>query len=202
MRSRPVERGAGTSVHRVTVTIYLIVGLPGAGKTSRAKALEISESALRLTPDDWQIAIFHGDDPTRWRSTERSDQRDRIEGKLVQIGLRAAQLGVAVVFDFGFWGKDERSALRWIAATLGVRAEVVYLPIDYDEQRRRITNRFDAEAGQFEMSDVELVRWQKQFQAPDPEELRGDVIPPVPPGHTTWSQWASKRWPSLPDQYR
>jgi predicted kinase len=184
------------------VTIYLIVGLPGAGKTARAKELEVSESALRLTPDDWQMAIFHGDDSTRWRSKERADQRDRIEGKLVQIGMRAAQLGVDVVFDFGFWGKDERSALRWIAETLGVRTEVVYLPIDYGDQRRRITSRFDTEPGQFEISDLELQEWQIQFQAPDQEELHGDAIPSAPPGNTNWSQWASKRWPSLPDQYR
>jgi len=36
-------------------TVYLIVGLPGAGKTTHAKELEISASALRLTPDEWQI---------------------------------------------------------------------------------------------------------------------------------------------------
>lgn len=184
------------------MTIYLIVGLPGAGKTARAKELEISEPALRLTPDDWQMAIFDDDDSTRWRSKERADQRDRIEGKLVQIGMRAAQLGIDVVFDFGLWGKDERSALRWIADTLGVRAVVVYLPIDYDEQRRRISSRFDAEPGQFAMSDVELEQWQRQFQAPDHEELRGDVIPPAPAGNVNWSRWASRRWPSLPDQYR
>jgi predicted kinase len=111
------------------MTIYLIVGLPGAGKTARAKELEISESALRLTPDDWQFAIFRGDNPTHWRSKDRAGQRDRIEGKLVEVGMRVAKLGTNVVFDFGLWGKDERSALRWIADTLGVRAQVVYLPI-------------------------------------------------------------------------
>ena len=182
------------------MTIYLIVGLPGAGKTTRAKELEVSESALRLTPDDWQMAVFDDDNPTRWRSKERADQRDRIEGKLVEVGMRAAQLGIDVVFDFGLWGKDERSALRWIADSLGVRAQVVYLPIDYEEQRRRITGRYETEPGQFQMSDAELEQWQVQFQAPDQEELRGGQIPPVPPGHATWSQWASERWPSLPDQ--
>ena len=183
------------------MTIYLIVGLPGAGKTTRAKELEITESALRLTPDDWQMSIFGGDDPTRWRSKDRADQRDRIEGKLVEVGMRVAKLGTNVVFDFGLWGKDERSALRWIADTLGVRAQVVYLPIDYEEQRRRIITRYETEPGQFQMSDTELRLWQVQFQAPDEEELRGAEIPPVPPGHTSWSQWASARWPSLPDQY-
>ena len=182
------------------MTIYLIVGLPGAGKTTRAKELEVSESALRLTPDHWQMAIFPGDGPTRWRSKKRADHRDRIEGKMVEVGMRAAQLGINVVFDFGLWGKDERSALRWIADSLGVRAQVVYLPIDYEEQRRRITGRYETEPGQFQMSDAELKQWQVQFQAPDHEELRGTEIPPVPPGHATWSQWATERWPSLPDQ--
>jgi len=180
------------------VTVYLIVGLPGAGKTTRAKELEVSESALRLTPDDWQLAVFHGDSPTRWRSKERVDQRDRIEGKLVEVGLRAAQLGVNVVFDFGLWGKDERSALRWIARSVGVHAQVVYLPIGYEEQRRRISERYETGPGQFRMSDAELRRWHVQFQPPDSDELRGDQIPPVPPGHASWSQWASERWPSWP----
>lgn len=180
------------------MTIYLIVGLPGAGKTKRAKELEVSESALRLTPDDWQMAVFDDDSPTQWRSAARAAQRDRIEGKLVEVGMRVARLGMNVVFDFGLWGKDERSALRSIADSLGVRAQVVYLPIDYHEQRRRITDRCETEPGQFQMSDAELQQWRARFQAPDQEELRGGQIPVVPPGHATWRQWASERWPSLP----
>ncbi len=115
--------------------------------------------------------------------------------------MRAAQLGLDVVLDFGLWGRDERSALRWIAGTLGVRAQVVYLPIDYEEQRRRITSRYENEPGQFQMNDAELKQWHTQFQAPDEEEVRGSVIPPAPPDYATWSPWAAERWPSLPDQY-
>jgi predicted kinase len=175
-------------------TVYLIVGLPGAGKTSQAKELEISAPALRLTPDEWQIALFGGQNPP--------DKRDLVEGKLVQLGMRAAELGINVVFDFGFWGKDERSALRWIAGTVGARSEVVYLPIDHEEQRRRVATRFATTPGEtFPISDVELEQWRAQFQAPDEDELRGAQIPPVPPEHATWSRWASRRWPSLPDQY-
>lgn len=177
------------------VTIYLIVGLPGAGKTTRAKELETSESALRLTPDDWQMGIFHDDDPTQWRTKERANHRDRIEGKLVEAGMRAAHLGINVVFDFGLWGKDERSALRWIADSVGVESQVVYLPIDYEEQRRRITARY--QPGQFKMDDAELQQWHGQFQAPDQEELGGTHIPPVPAGYATWVQWASERWPTF-----
>jgi predicted kinase len=192
---------AGASVHpeptdpRIgSAIVYLIVGLPGAGKTTHAKELEISAPALRLTPDEWQIMLFGDQNPP--------DKRDLVEGKLVQLGMRVAELGSNVVFDFGFWGKDERSALRWIARAVGARSQVVYLPIDHEEQRRRVTNRFATTPNRtFRMSDVELGQWRAQFQPPDEEELRGSQIPPVPPEHATWSEWASQRWPSLPDQY-
>jgi predicted kinase len=175
-------------------TVYLIVGLPGAGKTTHAKHLELTAPALRLTPDEWQIALFGDQNPP--------DKRDLVEGKLIQLGMRAAELGTNVVFDFGFWGKDERSALRWIAGTLGAHSQVVYLPIDHEEQRARVIRRYATTPGQtFQMTDVELAQWRTQFQAPDDQELLGSQIPPVPPDHPTWSTWASQRWPSLPDQY-
>jgi len=174
--------------------VYLIVGLPGAGKTTYAKELEISASALRLTQDEWQIMLFGDENPP--------DKQDLVGGKLIQLGMRAAELGTDVIFDFGFWAKDERSALRWIAAAVGARSYVVYLPIDREEQRRRVTDRFALTPDQaFRMSDGELEQWRAQFQVPDEEELRGGPIPPAPPDHATWSQWASQRWPSLPDQY-
>jgi predicted kinase len=175
-------------------TIHLIVGLPGAGKTTLAKELEASAPALRLTPDEWQIALFGGENPP--------DLRDLVEGKLIEIGMRAAALGIDVVLDFGFWGTDERSALRWIAGTVGARSRVVYLPIDPAEQRRRVTTRFATAPDQtFRMTDVELEQWRAQFQPPDDDELRGRRIPPAPPENATWSEWASQRWPSLPDRY-
>jgi predicted kinase len=172
--------------------IYLLVGLPGAGKTTRAKQLELSARALRLTPDEWQIALFGEENP--------SDKRDLVEGKLIELGMRAAALGTNVVFDFGFWGKDERSALRWIADAVGVGSQVVYLPIDREEQRKRITHRFATTPDQtFQISESELDLWRTQFQAPDEEELQGSRIPPVPADYETWSEWASVRWPSLPE---
>lgn len=182
------------------MTISLVVGMPGAGKTTWAREQEVALPALRLTPDDWQMAVFDADSPDPWRSRERADHRDRIEGKLIEVGMRAAALGIDVIFDFGLWSRDERSALRWIAHSLGVDAQVVYLPIDYPEQRRRVAGRFRFEPGQFRMSETELQRWHGEFDVPDQEELRGGPVPPVTTGFATWRQWACERWPSLSDR--
>jgi adenylylsulfate kinase-like enzyme len=39
-------------------TLILMVGLPAAGKTTRAKELAVAHQALRLTPDHWMIPLF------------------------------------------------------------------------------------------------------------------------------------------------
>ena len=38
--------------------MLLMVGLPGAGKTTRARELAAANRALRLTPDHWMIPLF------------------------------------------------------------------------------------------------------------------------------------------------
>ncbi|GAA2748562.1 AAA family ATPase [Amnibacterium kyonggiense] len=177
------------------MTVYLLVGLPGAGKTTRAKELEASGPALRLTPDEWQTAIFDTDPPDGWRSPDRAAHRARIEGKLLETGMRAARLGLDVVLDFGLWSRDERSALRWIAASHGLTSEVLHLPVTIAEQRERIAGR-SAQPGQFAMTEADFVAWQARFEAPQPEELDGAAIPPSPPGFADWSHWAAERWPS------
>jgi len=66
---------------------------------------------------------------------------DVIEGRLIEIGLRALELGINVVIDYGLWGRDERSALRQAAADLGAAVEMGYFELTPAEQRRRLDRR-------------------------------------------------------------
>src|SRR5215467_5944950 len=109
-----------------TSTLFLMVGLPGAGKTTQAKELAAAHRALRLTPDHWMITLFDG--------TQPDGKRDLLEGLLITVALQALRLGTSVVLDFGLWGRDERSALRWLARSAGASGQVVYLPVDKDVQ--------------------------------------------------------------------
>ena len=94
-------------------TLFLMVGLPGAGKSTRAKELAAEQGALRLSPDAWMIPLFG--------ESEAGEKRDVLEGRLIWVALETLKQGTSVVLDFGFWSRDKRSALRWLATSAHLR---------------------------------------------------------------------------------
>jgi predicted kinase len=173
--------------------MFVMVGLPAAGKTSRARELASAWSALRLTPDEWMIPLFGQEQP--------EGKRNVLEGRLIWLALSALRIGIHVVLDFGVWGKDERSALRALAASVGATSELVYLPVDEKEQWRRVRARPLRDAATtFEMTKADLERWRRIFQPPDTAELESADIDPPPEGFASWEAWVAQWWPtSLPD---
>lgn len=170
-------------------TLFVLVGLPGCGKTTRARELEEAHHAIRLTPDEWMIPLFN--------ESEADGKRDILEGRFVAIARQSLRAGTNTVLDFGVWSKEERSALRTIAATAGASCELVYLPIDRAEQRRRLDARAIAEPDTtFEISDAELDSFDGYFVEPQADELTGTIIDPPPEGFATWDAWTSDRWPT------
>jgi predicted kinase len=170
-------------------TLFLTVGLPGTGKTTAAQRIEVEQRALRLTKDEWVRALYGRENP--------APAQDVIEGRLVEIGLRALELSINVVIDFGLWGRDERSALRQAAADRGAVVEMRYFELDPVEQRSRVELR-QAEAPHttWPMSDEELAEWAARINVPTPGELDGsEPIDDPPAGFATWDEWRSLRWP-------
>ncbi len=171
-------------------TLFLTVGLPGTGKTTAARRIEGEQRALRLTKDEWVKALYGQDNPP--------SAQDVIEGRLIQIGLRALELGNNVVIDYGLWGRDERSALRQAAAALGATVEMLYCELTPAEQRRRLAQRqAQAPHTSWPMSDEELAGWTATIDIPSPGELDGsEPIDDPPSGFATWDEWRSHRWPT------
>jgi predicted kinase len=171
-------------------TFYVMVGLPGAGKTTRARQLEVEHRALLLSLDEWMIPLYGAPDV--------GGKQDVLEGRLISLALSALRIGVSVVLDFGVWSRDERSALRWLAGEVGATCELIYLAIDPDEQRRRIAARFRRQPGStYEMKYFDLAKFRDQFEVPAEDELATERIDAPPMGHGSWESWASERWPSF-----
>jgi predicted kinase len=192
--STPVEIGTKTvaTPDPRVATLILMVGLPGAGKTTRADELAATHQALRLTPDHWMIPLFG--------ESMADGKRFVLEGRLISVALQALRLGTSVVLDYGLWGRDERSALRWLARASGAACRVVYLPVDKDVQLARIARRQATAPHQtFPIGEADVDEWRKQFQVPDTAELDGGEIPRPPAGWPGWPEWAADHWPSCID---
>src|SRR4051795_12768179 len=155
-------------------TLFLTVGLPGTGKTTAARRIEVEHRAVRLTKDEWVKALYGRENPP--------SAQDVIEGRLLEIGLRVLELGRNVVIDYGLWGRDERSALRQAAADRGALVEMRYFALTPAEQRRRLDLR-QAEVPNttWPMSHEELVEWAANIDIPTPGELEGSEPIDDPP---------------------
>ena len=149
-------------------TLYLMVGLPCSGKTTRAKELENELFALRLTPDEWHVNLFGHDinDP------EHDKRHNLIETMLWQIAARALSLGTNVILDFGFWAKEEREDFRSRARKIGARSEIVYMDIDEEELIKRVKIRNENLTNTIHYIPEEMMQsWIQFFQKPDSNEL-------------------------------
>jgi predicted kinase len=170
-------------------TLFLTVGLPATGKTTAARRLEVDHHALRLTKDEWMKALYGDRNPP--------SASDVIEGRLVEVGLRALELGINVVIDFGLWGRDERSALRQAAFDRGAKVEMHYFEESSAEQRKRLDQRqADEPHTTWPISDEELVGWADVMQIPTAGEVDGsEPIDDPPAAFGSWDEWRGHRWP-------
>ena len=114
-------------------TLHLMVGFPCSGKTTLAKKLEQELAALRLTPDECQVALF-GQDA---EEPEHDARHSLIEAMLWKIASRALELGTNVILDFGFWTRAERADFAAKAAALGATCQIRFDDVPLDELERR-----------------------------------------------------------------
>ena len=153
---------------KCVATLHLMVGLPCSGKTTLAKKLEHERSALRLTPDEWQVGLF-GQDA---EEPEHDARHSFVEAMLWNIASRALELGTNVILDFGFWAREEREDYRLRAKRLGASSEVHFLDVPEEELLRRLAVRNSQPSQEsFHISEESMKLWIEFFQKPTPEEL-------------------------------
>jgi predicted kinase len=146
-------RGAGSR-------LIIVCGLPGSGKTTLARALEVRLGAIRFSPDEWMDALSLN----LWDE----ERRGKIEALQWRIAQELLARGAAVIIEWGTWGRGERDTLRLGARALGAAVELHYVSAPADVLFERIQRRG------LENPPIEreaLDRWIEIFQVPTPEEM-------------------------------
>ena len=140
--------------------LIIVCGLPGAGKTTHAQALEARVPAVRLCADDWMNSL----QCNLWDEQMRA----RVEALQWRVAQDLLRLGQTVIIEWGTWAREERDTLRTGARELGASVELHFLdpPIDLLFQRIRARNM---ESPPIQLQD--LVKWSEMFQRPTPEEM-------------------------------
>jgi predicted kinase len=141
-------------------TLFLVCGLPGAGKTTRAGELVESTKAVLLSPDEWIVGLGI--------SLMDYEFRFKLQDVMLAHAGRILRAGADVVVEFGSWSREERESIRQVAVLEGATTELHFLDAPQDELVRRLRAR----GGPDDESLAELlVGTSDNFERPTPDEI-------------------------------
>jgi hypothetical protein len=141
--------------------LVLLCGLPGSGKTTLAREIEAAYGAVRLNPDEWELALAI--DPFD------AEFQDRLEAEFSRLTERLLALGTSVILEWGFWARSERDEKRDLGRSLGAAVELRFLDVPYEELLRRVVDRHVT--GGIAITASHMEEYRGMFEPPTEDEL-------------------------------
>lgn len=141
--------------------LYLLCGLPGAGKTTRLRQIVTRVRAIPLSADEWVVGLG--------KSLVDYEFRGKLQECLRRHAGALLHVGVSVVVEFGSWHQHEREAIRQVAVRERAASELHFVNAPIDELARRIRSRGGPEAEAL-TSNVLLKEFHR-FEEPSKSEI-------------------------------
>ena len=139
-------------------------GLPGAGKTTVAREISAVTGAVRLSPDEWLVAL--GND--LWDP----DARRRVEALQWTLALELLSRDVSVVLEHGFWSRDERVDALQRGRSVGAAVSLRFLDVPLEELWARLDARNRSADALVVIPREILDYWSRErFDRPTADEL-------------------------------
>lgn len=118
-------------------TVYLMLGLPGSGKTTFSKALQKELRIPRLSLDEEYSRLGGNLANTKWDIGIESAANQLIRNQIKEI----VSSGDSVILDFCPWKWDKRHNYKEYIHSLGAKSHLYYFDISVEELMRRLKKR-------------------------------------------------------------
>jgi predicted kinase len=147
-------------------TVHLLCGRPGSGKTTFARELEKTHTAVRYTYDEWMVQLYGRSPPADQFET----LFNRVSNLIWRIATRNLALGTDVILDKGFWYKRDRENTRQAAAAIGAESKLYFLDAPIDVLRKRILTRSKSDQDSLWINDQAFTEFINRFEPPGDDE--------------------------------
>ena len=157
------------------MTVHLVFGRVGAGKTTYARAYASEHRAVLLCLDEWMANLFTMDAPKPLTLDWMMPRVERAERQIWATAQQILGAGVDVVLELGFFTREQRDRIRALAAGHTIQAHVVDAPVEVRRERVRARNR-GSETLTIEVDDATFDWAEGYFEPLGDDEQHGAVI--------------------------
>ena len=146
---------------------HLVHGFVCVGKTTYAKKLSVTQSAIRFSLDEW-IIVFYGQNPSADRFEEYEYRISELIWSFAAYALRAQQ---DVILDFGFWSRSSRDEARQKIETMGAKAVLHFVTCSEETARQRLVKRnSELPPDALEIDAAAIALFRERFEPLDDDE--------------------------------
>jgi len=118
---------------------YLLTGLPGSGKSTYAKALEL-RGVVRLSVDD-QMTALHGRFGKDYPEDEYFTRLAPVVAEMRLQLIQRLEAGYSVVFDHALRRRTDRDEYKRLVTECGGQWRLIHFQVSREELLRRLAER-------------------------------------------------------------
>lgn len=149
-------------------TVYLIHGFLGTGKTTVSNLIAANTGAVRISADEWYIALYGNDFQVGIDVAAEARLRDLLWLHWPTV----AAAGADVVLDLGFWPRADRDRGREKCAEIGAECVLFEVVTTVEIALGRCLNRNRSPGSSFVINERTYFALRKGFEPLTPDEPR------------------------------
>jgi len=152
--------------------LHLIEGPVGAGKSTYAGKLALSEGAVHLNLDEWMVNLFSADRPAEGFITWYGERKDRCIEQIWRVTERLLEADISTVLELGLVQRAARDHFYGRVDAAGYALKIHVLDAGVETRHRRVRARNETGSGTFRMvvSDEIFELANRAWEAPDAGE--------------------------------